>query len=899
VHATTRACRGNAVDTLKNTQKSATLQLLKAESTISLPHLTTADGLLHRSSYQDFLWKASSSLLREHEHKLPFLKLPTPSSKSHPIKLEHEEMERAVKMSACSSNRQFSSCLTSTNGARRFLTTGDGKSTSTHADRKHRQQAALAADRRYVKEMLAKSIEKHKEEEAREKAMGDDSWELFAPVPSALRLLPAIYQDSSLYETSQHAHSTVVVHETPPLIHEEMEEVLRVCCRFHGLVCPRTAQDTFICPAVLGRASFCRLICAMGGISAGAGECPQLIRAVRHFDRLATEISVKGCPHPAGSIVGFLLQVKSADSMSMPMLHELSIHQLFGHILRDMVERQLQKGRAVYEECLAQQRQCLFKVLLVQAGQYACNRAADLQQQVEDVREQFARTSAQLADQHGEETDAPEALFLAIPGGGGGAAPNVLGRGRSQDSNHHTSTKHKGADAVHHREGTDTLTGSVYAQTCAVLKGEHLASQLLEPECLHLMAEFTNVFTCIFNSYSDVPVSTTQRHMTFTSFLMCAADFGLFPSKVDFQTIQWIYNNAQCASEPSRPKPASSCPSEGSIKHSDSSLSQSTTGTHIVTRQKSGRFCNAIPKTHLSWLTKKLQDLTDDELDCCCLLRTVNDWLVLRNLKVRDFFAFSHNDGRGHIKPDEFVTAVKFMNFKNAPSAGQLRQMYAMLTSPLREDLDIATLHFAAMSASKFGKQLDEQYPELCSCSSPNYAVKHPLLLCVVHQQNTTKQKRRIFHKHAFKECLLKVALWHLNYHGTPAQAEQQSFHKVLWLFAYMHWQFRLAKNHFHQDTRAPQTQKPQLQSPLYKLLESNAELFTCTPEGTMPAFLTSRGPLCSSCFVMMPSGFGSALCQECCLADIRLQACLQHGPPKASGAFSLDRLLLSAGDAS
>jgi len=41
-------------------------------------------------------------------------------------------------------------------------------------------------------------------------------------------------------------------------------------------------------------------------------------------------------------------------------------------------------------------------VLLVQAGQYACNRAADLQQQVEDVREQFARTSAQLADQHGE-----------------------------------------------------------------------------------------------------------------------------------------------------------------------------------------------------------------------------------------------------------------------------------------------------------------------------------------------------------------------------------------------------------------------------------------------------------------------------------------------------------------
>merc|ERR1719456_2251223 len=90
-----------------------------------------------------------------------------------------------------------------------------------------------------------------------------------------------------------------------------------------------------------------------------------------------------------------------------------------------------------------------------------------------------------------------------------------------------------------------TEGASLYAHTYAILKGEVIMSQLLEPEILHFPIEFRSFFHLLFGAYVDVPMPNAEGHMTLTAFLHFCGDFGLFPSQVDFQTVQWLYNTAE------------------------------------------------------------------------------------------------------------------------------------------------------------------------------------------------------------------------------------------------------------------------------------------------------------------------------------------------------------------
>jgi len=71
---------------------------------------------------------------------------------------------------------------------------------------------------------------------------------------------------------------------------------------------------------------------------------------------------------------------------------------------------------------------------------------------------------------------------------------------------------------------------------------------------------------------------------------------------------------------------------------------------------------------------------------------------------------------------------------------------------------------------------------------------KHPIILA----QSGVKAERglltRLFGPAAFIECLMKMALAKLSFHGTPLQAELTSLVKVNWLLLYLRWQFETSR---------------------------------------------------------------------------------------------------------
>ena len=56
------------------------------------------------------------------------------------------------------------------------------------------------------------------------------------------------------------------------------------------------------------------------------------------------------------------------------------------------------------------------------------------------------------------------------------------------------------------------------------------------------MAQSHEVFKALFEAYADIPLANGSGHMSLSALVRFGADFGLFPHKVDFQTVQWLYN---------------------------------------------------------------------------------------------------------------------------------------------------------------------------------------------------------------------------------------------------------------------------------------------------------------------------------------------------------------------
>ena len=81
------------------------------------------------------------------------------------------------------------------------------------------------------------------------------------------------------------------------------------------------------------------------------------------------------------------------------------------------------------------------------------------------------------------------------------------------------------------------------------MKGESLLGHLVEPEVLRFISDTQGVFRRLFEAYADVPLANGSGHMSLSALVRCMKDFGLFPEKVDFQTLQFLYNKECQASD--------------------------------------------------------------------------------------------------------------------------------------------------------------------------------------------------------------------------------------------------------------------------------------------------------------------------------------------------------------
>jgi len=110
------------------------------------------------------------------------------------------------------------------------------------------------------------------------------------------------------------------------------------------------------------------------------------------------------------------------------------------------------------------------------------------------------------------------------------------------------------------------------AHTEGVLRGELLASQLLEPEVLHCATRFKPLFRKLFMAYVDWPnleVNVEEDdldeglqeeqlelgHMSFVAFFRFCVDFELFPRHVSFEEIRQIHDDAEAVLKIAKPRP--------------------------------------------------------------------------------------------------------------------------------------------------------------------------------------------------------------------------------------------------------------------------------------------------------------------------------------------------------
>jgi len=977
-------------------------------SGVTLPHLTWRPGATGRS----LTWSTSAPQLHAGSqgsgklNQLSFL-LPLPQLPGHEVSLPVGEAAKQVRP--------------------RRVMRGPGSGPSrvkklSTMDRRLNMQAALAADRQYVQQVLVETAEDPHEREAREQAVDEQWWAaVFSPVPAPRSMLPAVFAKWHHPPLPDAKPSSPVrpmdCEELPKLHDEEMDDVVRVCTRFHALVTEHLPDSGGSLPT-LSRPSFCRLVCALGGLAAAPGERTWLRRSVSHFDRLAEKISARG---PGGSVTGFLLAHSAgANGTGLPQLPDLPIITLFSYLLFDMIE-DLERMTTSENRLVAtsRARARLFDTLIPQAEEYAKERAEMVRKQVESGgpprRTAVPDGTASVAATTTQGETTPVGKGSARPSVDAAAAGSVGGKGKSAGVSSVGSTA--GAEGGEDDE-EDEGDGSVdlYAHTFAVLKGENLTSQLLEPEVIHFVAEFSDVFRHIFRAYADVPLAGADGHMTLSALLRFCDDFGLFPTRVDFQTIQWLYNSAANSDGPD-PEPEHSGPEPMPLPvPSAKSLTQEPPRRR---RRKGSDFAPPVEdgflfygkwmKAHLAWLTKDFGAMSQVELSSALLLWSISEWMENQRLGVKEIFGLLDVDSSGAVSVQELQTGVEFMKFEDPPSAEDIHQMAQLLIPPAlqeKQEVDFLTMQMAIVAVSKqrekrdraancflkdFAKmtreesnaciffrdlwaalerskltplqifrrfdvngdgslssaeltqkaqQLLKMQPttnqalsienpfelldlngdgeisceEFCNVLDQmkqarekrefNNAGQHPILLGAAASMTNSGQPKRMFGHRAFIECLMKIALVRLGYHGTAIQAEQPSICKVLWMLLFLRWQFDQAKQRLAAAKR-PGTRGlggarfPSYLAPLRRLVKYHPQLFAGAPAvpplkaAAQPS--SSLGP-CSACGAAPFCGWGSAVCLECCQADSLLSSCLvKDAPPAARGTCSLDRLLCKA----
>jgi len=161
----------------------------------------------------------------------------------------------------------------------------------------------------------------------------------------------------------------------------------------------------------------------------------------------------------------------------------------------------------------------------------------------------------------------------------------------------------------------------------------------------------------------------------------------------------------------------------------------------------------------------------------------------------------------------------------------------------------------------------------------------HPIYRSAQTQFQAGKQAyRRIFGPRAFIECLLKIAMEHLTYHGTAEQAAMPTVAKATWLLMYMHWKFKCALKLMNSTDKIEESglspvargsgqPLPKYISPWRRLLKYHPRLFLDFPENLQTAQPTKSAEPKSGCDSDAFNG----------MADVMLQKRLSDAAPVSS----------------
>lgn len=1041
---------------LTGTLPKQSAHLSSSSSTPALPRIT--DNSLRHDGPKGTLWRESAAVLQAHAGKLPFLnQSPSPHSDGRLIGTQELiDLQRDAKLTrdmnasalrvAYETRGSYPRGLGGTLRAGGTLRPGDvsrqaaadatgmagsfgsgagGKRQKRQAKlsqhvrtvhRKENQQAALANDRQFVQQNLAQTVESPNMRHAREQVLNEHWWEaLFAPIPEPMQYLPVAFQgnlrEASLRSTGQRWHTSTPsgVQSSHHILNlEECTEIVRICTLFQVLT-----EKPDSTPPVLSRPAFCRMVCAMGGLAYSPGARTRVCRAVGHFDRLAEKVHVKGCSYPGGTMVGLTLGTSWSATSSIQ-IQDLTICKLFSKLLSEMVPTgHSSDGEMGWQ--LAKIR--LFEDLFPQAERYAQQRSAFVNRQIQGG----GPTSQQMTQVPGAKRNDDASADSKRSNAGDASAVdspvNLEPRGNV------AAIMNDGAVSDTEADEDGERGALLLAHTFAVLKGELLMSQLLEPEVLHVLLEFKELFHVLFRSYVDIPVAGADGHMTLPAFLRFCDDFGLFPTKVDFQTAQWLYSTAESCLEAPSDNITSAATGEASAEHTEP---REVVGKGGKGRRGKGRhrLRDSVPfvtpgelqpilwsgkwlKGHLAWLTKDLGDMTQIELRCARLLEPLNEWMTYRRLTSRELFAMQQRENMTAVGLEALQVAVDFMHLEDPPSKDELAELLSLLAPGPIQEVDLTTMDMALMvsqkrkenlqratnsflkdfrdmtqaeySACLFFKELlflierNKWTPEILfrkmdtdgngaldaqemekqtkaflkmqqplpvstmsavSIESPfdildlngdgkitflefvqifdqvelarraqekrSQEAQHPVFLSSntarpANADSAAARPRRNFGHKAFVECLLKVGLVHLSYHGTAAQAEQSCMFKVLWLLMYLHWQFECAaqkkakadaakaagEEPVKEGVEGLPVRGPKHLTPLERLLKDHRGLFA-----DMQAKPAAKRPLSRS------NGFDKSAWGG--VADDLLMECLANGElPQAYGPQSFDALLL------
>eukprot|EP00929_Paragymnodinium_shiwhaense_P113665 TRINITY_DN8195_c1_g1_i1.p1 TRINITY_DN8195_c1_g1~~TRINITY_DN8195_c1_g1_i1.p1 ORF type:complete len:1369 (-),score=320.86 TRINITY_DN8195_c1_g1_i1:139-4245(-) len=511
---------------------------------------------------QDFMWRQSAALLEQ----LPFLEPPTAICRSYILPDEqqaerakqlHEKMKKAGMLAKPPTPRAKAARAEPERSGTRDVVAG----------RAQRMQAALERDRKYVAEQLAGIAEPTASKEAREQEEQEQVWtSAFAPMPSPRKFLPAAFRGefpllpdsavacSALKHSGQHKKVSSVV-QVPSLEGVEVQRLAQLCLLFEAVVPQSKPLEQLLDERVIiKRPTFCHLVCALGGLAVKQGGRCRLLRAAGVFDGLTQRLPLPGRSPEVGILV--------SDIPDTP------FSKLFGQLLQQMAGDLSSEGDTKslsYKERLRLARTRFFDDLLPEAERYAQERGDRVLRQIEENR-----APAPEASESTTVEDSPAASPARSPSKKRPMRPIKAGPLTKEGS---PSPKAEKQPAVKSQEQAGGSSGSTAMpaqdpgrpsdQAAAmfaranILKGERLSSQLVEPEVLHFVAEFSGLFAQLFEAYRDVPLTCGAKpvgrhssgHMSLGAFLRFCGDLGIFPSKVDFQTAQWLYNTASGCDE--------------------------------------------------------------------------------------------------------------------------------------------------------------------------------------------------------------------------------------------------------------------------------------------------------------------------------------------------------------